>query len=150
MKLLYALLLLLLAGCVLNAEQERSLNEAQRHYTDAFNEGDVTKYVGMTHPNVVAHYKMLGDSTFKTKFDLAEESLHLQDGTIRQKVKKDNSIQALIEFKRLNIDDFELEFEKVNIIAVSEDNGKTWFFIEGKDYSNEEIMPKDHQLITIE
>lgn len=143
------LLLLVIFSCSLSAEQEKSLSEAQRAYLDARNKPDVLKYVGYTHPNVIAHFKHLSDSSFQKKFDISEDPFSLQDGTIREIKKKDRSIHVEYLYKTVEKGSFGLFGDDKTVIAISEDAGKTWFFIEKEDYLNSEILPNEHQLIDL-
>ena len=136
-------------GCTLSADQEKSLSDAQRSYVNARNESDVLKFVGYTHPNVIAHYKHMADSSFQKKFDLTEDPYLLQDGTIREIKKKDKTIHVLYRFKTVEKGSFGVFGDDRNIIAISEDGGKTWFFVEKEDYLNDTILPEKHQLIEL-
>lgn len=149
-RIYYIILLLLMAvSCTLSADQEKSLNEAQRAYVDARNEADVLKYVGYTHPNVIAHYKHLADSSFQKKFDLSEDPYTIQDGTIREIKTDNNSIHVAYLFKTIEKGSYGEFGEDRIIVAISEDSGKTWFFLEKADYLNNNILPKEHQLIDL-
>lgn len=150
MRFLFIILLLVFTvGCTLSADQEKSLSEAQRSYIDARNEADVLKYVGYTHPNVIAHYKHLADSSFQKKFDLSEDPYTFQDGTIREIETKGNSIHVSYLFKTIEKGSFGVFGDDRTVIAISEDAGKTWFFIEKEDYLNKNILPEPHQLIDL-
>lgn len=141
------LLLFVLFGCALNADQERILNEAQRAYADARNEADVLKYVGFTHPSVIAHYKNLADTLFQKKFDLSTDAYTIQDGTIRKIKKQGESIHVDYLFKTIEKGSFGVFGDDVHIMAISEDNGKSWFFLDESDYRNEQIIAAKYQLI---
>ena len=97
----FILLTLVLFGCTLSAEQERVLSEAQRAYIDARNNADVLRFVGFTHPNVVAYYKNDADSSFQKKFDLSMDNYNIQDGTIRMIKKEGKTIHIDYLFKTL-------------------------------------------------
>ncbi len=141
------LLLFVLIGCSLNADQERFLSEAQRAYVEARNEADVLKYVGYTHPSVIAYYKNDEDSAFQNKFDLSSQSFTIQDGSIRFIKTKGSSIHVDYIFKTVEKGSFGEFGEDIHIMAISEDNGKTWFFLDEMDYRNEQIIALEHQLI---
>lgn len=137
-----------LLGCSLSAEQEKSLNQAQRAYVDARNEADVLRFVGYTHPSVIAHYKHDSDSSFQQKFDLSEDHYQIQDGTIKEIKKDGKSIQVKYLFKSIEKGSFGEFGDDQIIVAMSEDDGSTWFFISDADYRNEEIIPAKHQLLS--
>ena len=148
MRISYVILLLfVLFGCALSADQERVLSEAQRAYVDARNEADVLKYVGYTHPSVIAHYKNQADSSFQKKFDLSNDPFTIQDGTIRLIKQKGTSIHVDFLFKTVEKGSFGVFGDDVHIIAISEDNGKSWFFLDEKDYRNEQVIALKNQLI---
>lgn len=150
MRFFYLILLLFaVCSCTLNAEQEKSLHDAQRAYVDARNEADVLKFVGYTHPNVIAHYKHLTDSSFQKKFDLSLHSYAIQDATIQDIETADNTIHVSYLFKTVDTEGFGEFGADKTIVAISEDAGKTWFFIEKEDYVNSEILPEKYQLIDL-
>lgn len=150
MKFLPIILLLLLAGCTLSADQEASLNDAMVSYVNSKNNGVVMSYVAFTHPNSVAYYKAKGDSAFTTKFDLSDSEYDpfLQDGNILEIETNDNEITVKYNFLSVSGSFFEEDAEEVTIFAISEDAGETWFFIEEDDYFNNDIISKEKRLIT--
>ena len=144
----FFLLLLFICSCSLSADQEASLHTAMVSYINARNEGIATAYVAYTHPNAVAYYQELGDSTFKFRFSLNDVSSQafLQDGTIREIESKGNKIHVLYTFTGVFLSEFDTydSEQEMEILAISEDNGRSWFFIEKKDYLNDKILsPKD-------
>ena len=143
----FILLTLVLFGCTLSAEQERVLSEAQRAYIDARNNADVLRFVGFTHPNVVAYYKNDADSSFQKKFDLSMDNYNIQDGTIRMIKKEGKTIHIDYLFKTLEKDNFDVFGQEIHIIAISEDHGDSWFFLDETDYRNEQIIAPKYQLI---
>lgn len=150
MKYSFILLLILLVGCSLNADQESALNKAVSSYMNACNTGAVLSYVSFTHPDVVRHYRAQGDSTFQKRFTLVtvdDGGTFLQDGTIREIQSKENQIHVLYEFLIVKSRLFVETAEEKNIVAISEDNGVTWFFADEKDYKNEEIFKSNERLL---
>ncbi len=130
-------LCLLLASCSLNAHQEQTLNASLSKFLAARNEGSAMAYVAYTYPALVAEYHKLGDSVFKQKFDLTNDSIYggyLRNGTIHTIKERGKLIQILY-----NVDYHEEEYspkdpEPVHLYAVSEDDGENWFFLEENDY----------------
>lgn len=120
-------------------------------YINARNEGIATAYVAYTHPNAVAHYQALGDSTFKSKFSLSDvnKQAFLQDGTIREIESKGNKIHVLYSFTGVFISEFDTykSDREMEIFAISEDSGHSWFFIEKDDYNNDNILSPEDRLI---
>lgn len=144
------LLLLLFVGCTLSADQEASLNNAKIEYVNARNSGQVMTYVAYTHPDVVAYYKELGDSMFVEKFGDSNglaQGTFLQDGNIRNTEFNGDKIHVKYSFLEIDQLDFQMGSRDVIIYAVSNDDGKNWFFIEEEDYRNTAIIPEEKQLI---
>ena len=147
-----ALLFLLLAACTLSASQEASLQKAMSSYINAHNNGAVMAYVGFTHPNVVGFYKDKGDSVFRERFELfAPENGgdFLQDGNIQKIETKGNAIHVQYVFDSYQVRGLDERFSKVGIIAISSDQGKTWFFADKSDYINDTIFKKADRLIDL-
>lgn len=118
-------------------------------YINSRNNGAVMSYVGYTHPNVVAFYKSAGDSIFKANFDLSneEERPFYQDGIIKSIESKGKTIHVKYEFKKIESENYFLDVADIVVIAISEDDGVTWFFIDEKDYLNDKIISKKDRLV---
>ena len=149
MKFLIVLLLLILGACALNADQEASLNNAMVSFVNSKNNGAVMSYVAFTHPNAVAFYKEKGDSIFKARFDLsnAENDAFLQDGNIREIQHDKSKIHVKYSFLSVESDIYENKATEVIIFAISEDKGNSWFFIDERDYTNNDIIESTNRLI---
>ena len=141
------LFLLFLTACSLNATQEASLNNAKTSFINAKNNGSVMSYVAFTLPDAVAYYQKQGDSVFQKRFDLSENNYNtfIQDGNIRKITQKEGEIQVKFEFLEVNME--EVSQEKQILYALSDDDGKTWFFLEEEDYFNDEIFSPEKRLI---
>ena len=142
----------MLGACALNADQETSLHTAMVSYVNSRNNGVVMSYVAYSHPNVVSFYKNQGDSLFKVHFDLSNENERpfFQDGLIQKIERANNLIHVKYQFKKIGFEDFIQTQDDVHIIAVSENEGETWFFIEEQDYFNDQIIKKENRLIAKE
>ena len=143
------LLLLILVACTLNANQEASLTSSTNDFLKARKEGMQLAYISMIHPSLVRAYKDQGDSIFLKKFELVSVDNYL-DEPILKTVKKENlTIHALYEFKVIQTGWIEVEITQKNTsyVAISEDNGKTWFFIPKSDYDNKDIVKDIKRLI---
>ena len=140
---------LLLAACTLNADQEASLNNAMFAYINSRNNGVVMSYVAYTHPNVVDYYKTLGDSNFTKKFDLLqyETPYELNDGNIVEMKNEANIIHVQYSFTSIIFGNNRIVNEDFIILAISDDNGSSWYFMEEDDYLNDQIMDPSHRLI---
>ncbi len=141
------LFLLFLSACSLNATQEATLNKAKTSFINAKNNGSVMNYVAFTLPVAVAYYQQQGDSVFQKRFDLSENNYNtfIQDGNIREIAKKEGEIQVKFEFLEVNIE--EVSKVKKYVYALSDNDGKSWFFLEEEDYFNDNIFSPDKRLI---
>jgi hypothetical protein len=144
-------LLLLVFSCSLNGAQEKSLNEAEKAYVKARNNGDLISYTSYVHPNALAYYKNKGDQDFIDKFSLTGVDdagvSYLQDGKVLDTESKGNEIH--VKFEYLNIVDmiYEVQANAVDIYAVSMDDGTSWHFLDGEDYHNNGIIKSENRLI---
>lgn len=150
MKYYYVFILLVLASCSLNADQEASLNKAMSAYVNAHNAGSVVAFVAMTHPNAVAYYREKGDEAFEEKFSLLSSDDggdYMQDGTVKEVVSKEGNIH--VKYRFLSVEDrfYETKALEMIVMAVSDDEGASWFFIDEDDYQNEDIIQKTGRLI---
>ncbi|MFT5859399.1 MAG: hypothetical protein ACI865_001500 [Flavobacteriaceae bacterium] len=139
-------------GCSLNSTQEASLNNAVLSYVDSHNAGAVMKFVSIIHPKVVQYYEGEGDEAFKQKFELfsqMEGGAYIQDGTVWEIETKGKSIHARYTF--LSIEDNYENFgsAEIEVIAISEDQGVTWFFVDREDYKNNAIFNDDFRLLEL-
>jgi hypothetical protein len=137
-------------GCSLNADQEASLNRAMMSYVNSHNNGTVMSFVSFTHPDVVGYYENKGDEAFRKKFELfAEEDGgdFLQDGIIREIESEGNNIHVEYTFMSIENRIYEQVGKELEIIAISEDNGSTWFFVDATDYINDAIFDKKKRLL---
>lgn len=137
-------------ACTLNADQEASLHKAMTKYINGYNDGEVAAYVAYTYPNAVAYYKTQGDSLFKEKYSLSAEFNRpfLQDGTILEIESDKGVIHVKYEFMSIGFNDNLDPVAEEIIYAISEDDGNSWFFLDEKDYNNDEIIEKNKRLIT--
>ena len=144
------MLILLLVGCSLNSTQEASLNRAVTAYMESNNAGALVSFVSFTHPNAVKYYKEQGDTVFQNRFRLFTDDgdgEYLQDPVIKT-IETDGNI-IHVHYSILRVEDyfFSQRATETDLVAVSEDDGANWFFIEGRDYKNEKIISKDNRLI---
>lgn len=140
---------LLVAACTLNADQEASLNNAMFAYINSRNNGVVMSYVAYTHPNVVDYYKTLGDSNFTKKFDLLqnETPYKLNDGNIVEMKSEAKIIHVQYSFTSIIPENNKIVNNDFIILAISDDNGSSWYFMEEDDYLNDQILDPSHRLI---
>lgn len=145
--LIFTYLLILLGSCSLSADQEKKLNESLSAYLNARNECQLINYVAFTHPGLVAYYKTQGDSVFKKEFDCHDDTLYLQDPTVRQ--IKSTGMNIHVEYDLDVYSEFTGEkLEKKQIIyAISVDKGNSWFFMDQQIYVDKKILPKFKRLL---
>jgi hypothetical protein len=146
------LLFLLVSACTLSANQEASLQKAMSSYLAAHNNGAVMAFVGFTHPNVVGFYQEKGDSVFRERFELFDAENggdFLQDGTIKKIETIGNSIHVQYIFESYQVRGLDERFSELSIIAISSDDGKTWFFADQQDYVNDSIFNPKERLIDL-
>ncbi len=109
-------------------------------------------YVAYTHPNVVGFFEDQGDSLFREKFELFSTGNggdYLQDGTLKEIEKKNNQIHVRYVFDSYTEIDYNSIANELGLIAISVDDGESWYFVEEYDYTNEKIFSKDEQLIAL-
>lgn len=148
MKYLFILLsLVVLASCALNADQEQKLNQSMAGYLHARNDCQLVSYVAFTYPAVVADYKEQGDSIFQAKFDCTQDSIIWNDPTIRLIQQEGKSIHALIDVEQVDEYSYEVLKDKQQIVAISEDNGNSWFFVEHAYYVDKSKLNNLKRLI---
>jgi len=140
---------LLLACCTLNADQEVSLNNARFAYINSRNNGVVMSYVAYTHPNVVDYYKTLGDSNFTMKFDLLQygSAYELSDGRIVEIKSEAKSIHVKYSYTSMTLVHNKMKNDAFIILAISDDTGSSWYFMDEDDYLNDKIMDPSDRLI---
>lgn len=147
-----AFILLLIGACSLSSSQEATLHKAVNSFVNAHNNGAVMAYVGCTHPNVVGYYENQGDSIFRQRFELFEPQNGgdlLQDGHVKEIEKNGKEIHVRYVFDRLEEKEFEQQISEIGVVAISLNDGETWFFAEDADYTNPKIFSKDEQLIQL-
>ncbi len=148
--ILFGIALFLFAACNLTAEQEASLNSSLSKYIKARNECQVVGLVGFTHPDLVSDYKSLGDSIFQHKFDCdknVEYFNEINNATLRSTAKVGESIHILYDFDETNPESSKATRRSFELVAISENDGKNWFFIPWRDYSDPKNCKKLKRLI---
>lgn len=129
----------LLAACTMSASQEEALNKQTSLYLKSLNEGAVLYAVSRTHPAYVKYVKEKGDSFFTKTFTpepISEYSF--TSPSIEHIEKKGNHIHV-----KFRIEEYAYygttEEQKDRLIAISEDAGKTWFFMPFSIYKDKSI-----------
>jgi hypothetical protein len=148
--IVFFIFIFLLAGsCTLNAEQEATLSESTTRYLESRRNGAVLAFVSMHHPDVVRYFKDQGDSTFLKKFSVKKEEYYLVDPSIRETEKDGQIIHVLYEAKTIESEWGTTENEKSEFVAISENNGRNWFYIDKSDYVDKTIASNLKRLIDL-
>jgi protein-tyrosine phosphatase len=125
----------------MSASQEASLNSSVSKYIIARNNCQLVGLVGFTYPELVKEFKDMGDSIFKQKFDCKNNSsyqLQLQNPTLRTVEKKGLQIQVLYEFDAYRETEEKVIQTEFKLVAISENEGINWFFMQFDDYVNKD------------
>lgn len=135
--------LIIFSSCSLSTQQELSLNKSINSMIEARNDGDGLSYLNHTHPSIVKHFKKLGDSLLKKKFQEVPESVsrygYEEDyvfwgsGYVKEVKHKDTIIQARIEIQ-LYQDHSKID-STVTFYATSFENETDWLFASAADYT---------------
>lgn len=140
-------LFLVLTACSLSAKQEANLNLAISKYVQARNECHVVSLVAYTYPELVHYFKNQGDSLFKHEFDCASNEKYaydLFDPTIKTIKSEGSALHVEYNFKVGNKFD---EQGDLRMIALSDNKGETWYFMEKDQYLDKKHCKKLKRLI---
>ncbi len=138
--LFYSLFVLLLGACSLSASQEQELNKQTGLYLDAYERNSVLVIVSKTHPSFVKYAKSKGMAYFKSVFENENrEELVYINPVIQEIQRKDDYIQVLYEVDNEYIQNGENQHKKSRFVALSDDDGKNWYFLNYATYSNKKI-----------
>lgn len=140
----------LLLACSLNSEQERQLNKSLSNYLNSKNSGSLLEYSSLLYPELIREWKLKGTETFKEKIKLKTDSTelkHFENPFIIQTKKQNQSIHV-----KYQLDCYSNEYDatpKTNVIlfAISDDDGKSWFFMDEENYTNTQTCKKLKRLI---
>lgn len=122
---------LILFSCTLNSDQESSLNQSLSRYLKTRNSCMVTGIVGFTHPAYVQEMKNESDSAFLKAFDCENygKAVRFSDPTLRKTAKEKNIIHVFYELDVETGNTGIVNRRSEGLYALSEDNGKTWYFL---------------------
>lgn len=143
------ILVLILGACTLSANQEATLSTATNDFLKARKQGMQLAYVSMFHPSLVRAYKDQGDSVFLKKFEITSVDNYLDEPILITVKSKKETIHALYEFRVIQTGWIEEEIKQQNtsFVAISDDNGETWFYMPKEDYDNKEIAKDVKRLL---
>ncbi|MCE3295868.1 MAG: hypothetical protein K0R65_1582 [Crocinitomicaceae bacterium] len=138
--LICLLSLILLGACSLSASQEQELNKQTGIYLDAQERNALLVVVSKTHPSFVRYAKSKGESYFKNVFENeAGEELVFINPMIRKIESKGDHLQVLYEVEKEYIQNGENHRNSSRFVALSDDEGKTWYFLDHATYANKKI-----------
>lgn len=150
----YLIVLLGLSTCTFSTQQEMQLNKDLSNFILVRNEGDALSYLNFTHPLIVNHYKDLGDSIFKKKFQevpkkeeqnlTKKEIVYWNKGYIKSAKSNDSLIQAKVE---ITLFQKNKALDSTTVLyAISTQQSKNWLFIHQEDYLT--VFPKTYRLFS--
>lgn len=142
--ILFLFLSILIFACSLNADQEKSLNQATVKYMFAMNNDLFLSKAAATHPLFLRYYKNQGTEKFKSHFATSDSTY--TDPVIGTTETKGDVIHIQLKVALVGEMSSEKAKDRISVYAVSEDAGKNWFFIDGKDYESK-ICKKFKRLI---
>ena len=136
----YLLSVILLGACSLSALQEQELNRQTGIYLDAHERNAILIVVSKTHPSFVKYAKSKGGTYFKSVFENeGTEELVFINPVIEQIKSEREKLQVLYEVEKVYIKNGENHRNKTKFVALSEDEGKTWYFLDYPTYVNKKI-----------
>lgn len=140
LKSVYICLILFLVGCSLSASQEQELNRQTGIYLDAKEKNSILMIVAKTHPSFVKYAKTKGDEYFQTTFkEHGLEELIYIDPRIMKIESVDDKIHVLYEIDKEYIKNGENHHDTAKFLAISDDDGLTWYYLNYGVYTNEKI-----------
>lgn len=148
---LFSFLVIVLSSCLLNAEQEAALQQHLNNYLKAKNNCMLVGIVGFTYPEYIRELKEEGDSIFLQTIDCTKLPNHtrLTNPTIRSSKKEGNQIHIYYQLDVKNLKDDSVKKQIDGLIAISEDNGDSWYFLPKIIYSDKSKCTRLKRLIEI-
>jgi hypothetical protein len=145
----FVLLFLIISSCTLSAKQEQALNKSLALYVKSIEEENPLVQVSYTHPDFVAYINSKGDKYFKTIFSPKPEEIDVQfiNPILKKVEKENNNLHVLFEIKKEFIYKGENKSKNCYLVAISENKGKNWFFVDLKMYRNKKICKKLKRLL---
>ena len=109
----------------------------------------VTGIVGFTYPLYVQEVKNESDSAFLKAFDCENygKAVRFSDPTLRKAVKEKDIIHVYYELDVEVGNTGIVSRRSEGLYAISEDNGKTWYFLMKDIYENKNITKSLKRLI---
>lgn len=146
----FGFFLITLISCTLNSEQETSLNQHLSRYLKARNGCMVVGLVGFTYPDYVRELQSQGDSILLQKIDCTkshENGIRYNDPTLRKVRKEKDKIHIYYELDIEKRHSGNIERRAEGLFAISEDNGKSWYFLTKDVYNDKNVCKSLNRLI---
>lgn len=149
--LLFSFIIIVLSSCTLNAVQETSLHHHLTNYLKARNSCMLVGIVGFTYPEYIRELKNEGDSIFLQTIDCTKLSSQnrLTNPTIRMSKKEGNQIHIYYDLDVESVKDGGIKKRFEGLLAITEDDGKTWYFLPKTVYSDKNKCTSLKRLIEI-
>ena len=121
-----------ITSCSLNAEQERNLNKSIIKYLFSVNRELKLSIAAATHPLILRELKEESDEKLKAYL---EPKHHIWTDAIIGKSKiKGEILHIELKVALVSKETYEKAPNRIRLYAVSEDNGKNWYFVDYKIY----------------
>lgn len=143
------LLLLILVGCTLSASQEKKLNYQLGLYLNALENKSVMNIVAFNYPSYVKYVKSKGNDYFKSTFSVGdeEEDIVFTDPKIEAMDSEGDWIEVLYAVDKEYILHGESKRSTHRFVAVTNDDGEHWFFLNYSVYRNKNICKDVKRLL---
>ena len=143
-RILLVWIVVLISSCTLSTQQEMNLNKDIQQFIQIRNQGDALSYLNYIHPAIVRHYKNLGDSTFKDKFEVLPHNknsfgsradvIYWNQSYIKSVTKRDSLYEAKVEISLIK--NSERQDSTTTFYAISTNDASNWLFVSEFDYFN--------------
>ncbi len=145
----FLLSLLIFSACTLSANQEQKLNKSLGLYMQSLSNKTILHQVSMCHPAFLRYIKNKGNDFFKYVFNPneKEEELIFSDPKILQIETNESEIHTLYSLKKEFLFEGENKIDSIKFVAISENDGENWFFVNYNMYSNKNICQEVIRLI---
>jgi hypothetical protein len=125
----------IISSCSLNAEQERNLNKSIIKYLFSVNRELKLSIAAATHPLILRQLKE--DGYEKLKSYLAPKYNIWTDAVIGKTQIKGDVIHIVLKVAKVSKETYEKNEKRIRLYAISEDNGKNWYFVDYKLYESD-------------
>ena len=124
-----------IASCSLNAEQERNLNKSIIKFLFSVNKELKLSVAAATHPLILRQLK--DDGYEKLKSYLDPKYNIWTDAVIGKTKIKGDVIHIELKVAQVSKQTYEKNDKRIRLYAISEDNGKNWYFVDYKLYESD-------------